>query len=145
MRIKSTIVLLSVVMIAMVMATSLNAAPAAPIPGLTAADEHPKGCVDCHQNLGAGKDYRITTGLAGIKGVKHPDISKMVKNVPTDCFMCHKTGSKTPALSIVLHKAHFADPASNPFVTFYQGACLNCHKLTPATGVIGLKAAPANW
>jgi len=142
---KTTLTLLFVIAGAVIMATSLSAAAPAPIPGLTAADEHPNGCVDCHQNQGADKDYRITTGLKNLKGVKHPDITKMVKNVPNDCKMCHKAGGKVPELAIVLHKAHFERGADNHFIAFYQGACLNCHKFAPATGVMSVKAAPANW
>ncbi len=146
MKMKSVVALAMAVACATVMTVSLSAATnPVIIPGLTAADQHPNGCIDCHANEGAGKDYRITTGLAALKGVKHPDISKIVKTVPTDCMMCHKAGGKIPALNIVVHKMHFQNPATNVFVQVYQGSCLNCHKYDQASGVMSVKAAPANF
>jgi hypothetical protein len=122
---------------------TLTAAAAAPaLPGLTAADTYAKGCVDCHKKDGAN-DYTIPTGLKNIKG--HPDITKVVKNVPTDCAMCHKPNTKAGPIADALHKVHFADPTKNVFVTTYGGQCLNCHKLDVTTGAMSVKAAPANW
>jgi hypothetical protein len=143
---KRTIILSALGAFALVaVVTILTAASAAApvLPGITAKDELPNGCVDCHQNAGAGKDYRLNVGIpANLKG--HPDISKLVKTVPNDCAMCHKEGQKAGALNLVLHTVHYAKPAENPFVTAYQGACLNCHALG-ATGAITVKSAPRNW
>ena len=128
---------------ALCMSVSVAAAGTAFLPGLTSTDDNPKGCVDCHANVG-GKDRRLNTVVAGIKG--HPNIAKVVKNLPKDCGMCHKEGSKVPALGVVLHKAHYGpDPAKSAFVATYQGACLNCHKLDVAAGAMTLKSGPANW
>ena len=144
MKSSRTVVILSFMAIATVfMTVSVAAAGTAFLPGLTSTDENPKGCVDCHTNAG-GKDTRLNAVVAGIKG--HPNIAKVVKTLPKDCMMCHKEGSKVPALGVVLHKAHYGpDPAKSAFVTTYQGACLNCHKLDLVGGVMTLKSGPANW
>jgi hypothetical protein len=113
------------------------------LPGITVADEHPNGCVDCHKNQGAGKDYRLNVSLAQIQG--HPKIDAIVKTLPDSCLICHKEGGKAGALNIVLHKAHYEKGAENHFVQFYQGACLNCHKLDVATGKMTVKSGPKNW
>jgi cytochrome c551/c552 len=120
-----------------------QAKPKAFLPGITATDEHPNGCVDCHKNQGEGKDYRLNVSLAKLPG--HPKIDAMVKQLPEGCMMCHREGGKVSALNLMLHKAHYAKPADNPFVQFYQGACLNCHKLDPASGKMTVKSAAKNW
>ncbi len=120
-----------------------QAKPKAFLPGITVADEHPNGCVDCHKNQGEGKDYRLNVTLAKVEG--HPKIDAMVKQLPEGCLLCHREGGKVSALNLMLHKAHYAKPADNPFVQFYQGACLNCHKLDAATGKMTVKSAPKNW
>ena len=112
------------------------------LPGITIPDDHPNGCVDCHKNLGEGKDYRLNVSLAQSG---HPKIDTIVKVIPETCFMCHKAGPKPPALSPLLHKAHYAKGADSAFVKVYQGACLNCHKLDLATGKMSVKSAPKNW
>jgi hypothetical protein len=111
------------------------------LPGIMLADDHPNGCVDCHKNQGEGKDYRLNVSLAQLG--KHPKIDAIVKKVPDTCFMCHKAGAK--ALNLVLHKAHYGKGADSAFVKFYQGACLNCHKLDLASGKMTIKSGPKNW
>jgi hypothetical protein len=112
------------------------------LPGITVADEHPKGCVDCHNNQG-GKDLRLTVSLAKIQG--HPKIDAIVKTLPDSCLICHKAAGKAGPLNIIMHKAHYEKGAENPFVQSYQGACLNCHKLDTATGKLTMKSSPKNW
>ncbi len=113
------------------------------LPGITVADEHPNGCVDCHSNQGQGKDYRLNVSLAKIQG--HPKIDAIVKTLPDSCEICHKAAGKAGPLSIILHKAHYEKGADSPFVQFYQGACLNCHKLDIASGKLTLKSGAKNW
>jgi hypothetical protein len=115
---------------------------AAELPGLTAADKLPKGCVDCHSNQGEGKDYRLNVSLKQVKG--HPDIASIVKTVPTDCAMCHKEGTPK-ALSTALHKSHYEKLAESSFVKFYSGECLNCHTLNTTTFQMKVKSGPKNW
>ena len=112
------------------------------LPGITTKDDHPNGCVDCHNKQG-DKDYRLNTLPAQIKG--HPDISKIVKILPTGCTVCHKGSGKAPALSNALHKVHYQNAAQNAFVTAYKGACLNCHQIDLTSGDMKVKSAPVNW
>ena len=56
------------------------------LPGVTVEDDHPNGCVDCHQQTDDA-DYRLNVELKALEG--HPDISAMMKTVPADCAMCH--------------------------------------------------------
>ena len=111
------------------------------LPGLTVADDHPNGCVDCHKISGEN-DYRLNTDLAA-EG--HVDISMIVRTVPNDCYMCHKEGAAAGALNELTHASHYKNPAENHFVEFYQGACLQCHSLDAETGVMGVKSGPKNW
>jgi len=120
-----------------------SAGDSAFLPGITVKDPFPNGCVDCHKDQGGGKDYRVIAELAKIDG--HPKVEKIVKTVPKDCLMCHKTGAKAPELQKVIHRVHFDKPASNPFVTVYKGACLNCHALDQTTGAMSVKSGPKNW
>jgi hypothetical protein len=113
------------------------------LPGLTVKDTTPNGCVDCHKLIDAKHDYRLNVGLA--QNDEHPDITKIVKKVPTDCFMCHKEGTKAGPLQTQLHKVHYQKPAENPFVTMYNGACLNCHALKVETGIVSVKTGDKNW
>jgi len=144
MKTKLALVVLALVAVSSIMVGGLFADTPAPIPGITGPDAHPNGCVDCHAVQG-GKDYRLPQGLLAMKGVKHPDITKIVKKVPDGCMMCHKAGAKMGNIDVVLHKAHFENPTTNHFVAFYQGSCLSCHKIDTTTGIMAVKSAAANW
>ena len=74
------------------------------LPGITVADDHPNGCVDCHKNNGPDQDYRLNVSLAGSG---HVDISKIVKTIPQDCSMCHKPKTDAGPLSLQTHQAHY--------------------------------------
>jgi hypothetical protein len=124
-------------------AVVLSAASAGDLPGITGKDDNPNGCVDCHKNLGEGKDNRLPAMLAKIKG--HPNVEKIVKVAPKDCTMCHKAGGKVPELNLVMHKVHFDKPTENAFVTTYKGECLHCHALDQKTGAMSVKSGPKNW
>lgn len=112
------------------------------LPGVTVTDEHPNGCVDCHKVSG-DNDYRLNVELANIEG--HPKIDAIVKNAPQDCLMCHKEGAKAGPLSNIVHRDHYRNPNDNHFVSFYQGACLNCHSVSPGSGKMTVKNGPKNW
>jgi hypothetical protein len=111
--------------------------------GITITDEHPNGCVDCHVNAGGGNDYRLNVELKALKG--HPDVTKMVRNVPQDCAMCHKPNVPAGALNTQTHRLHYQNPDENHFVTGYQGECLACHSLNINTGIMTVKSGPKNW
>jgi hypothetical protein len=112
------------------------------LPGVTVKDDHPNGCVDCHTASGSN-DYRLNAELAGVEG--HPKIDAIVKNVPQDCLMCHKEGANAGPLSFIVHRDHYRNPADNAFVSHYQGACLNCHSVSPGSGKMSVKNGPKNW
>ena len=113
------------------------------LPGVTVKDEHPNGCVDCHKVAGEGRDYRLNVELAKLSG--HPKIDGIVKKLPDDCLMCHKQGAKAGPMGLITHKDHYRNPGENSFIKFYQGACLSCHSLDPATGRMAMKSGPKNW
>jgi len=114
------------------------------LPGITITDEYPNGCVDCHKNQGAGKDYRLNVSLIA-QDPKHPKIDAIVKKLPDDCLMCHKEGAKVSPLNLMVHKAHYEKGAKSPFVQSYQGACLSCHRLEAASGKMSVKSGAKNW
>lgn len=113
------------------------------LPGITIADDHPNGCIDCHKKQADGQDYRLNVSLAKLG--KHPKIDAIVKQVPAGCLMCHKEGGKVSALNIMLHQVHYEKGTDSAFVKFYQGACLSCHKLDKASGKTSVKSGTKNW
>ncbi|MBI5708031.1 MAG: hypothetical protein HZC36_13700 [Armatimonadetes bacterium] len=116
-------------------------APSPKIPGLTAPDKFPNGCVDCHIKL-PNEDVRLNVALKTVK--HHPSVAGL-KTIPTDCGRCHRDGSPAGVLKTVLHKAHFQKKAESKFVTMFQGNCLACHALDAATGKVTVKSGPKNW
>ena len=131
--------------------------PARKIPGLTAPDTHPKGCVDCHirypehkldepfSTLMAGWTTKVDAGLlkkaqaaapAGVtlKG-KHPQTPLGTKDIPRSCLGCHAKASKTaPPFAQMIHLIHLTGGDQNRFLGVFQGECTLCHKLDTATG-----------
>ena len=134
------------------------------IPGITAPDEKPNGCVDCHRERpDIGRDFRLSKYIkewaeegaeeeilelakaawpkASLSG-KHPDVSSAVatQDLPTFCLACHGDGSDKP-LYKYLHLQHFYGGEENHFITGYGGYCTNCHAVDldlenpPAGGV----------
>ena len=117
--------------------------PPGKLPGLVSADPFAKGCVDCHKVQPDGKDTRINVLLKQVP--KHPDISAIVKNVPTDCGMCHKAGAAAGPIANSMHKQHFAAKGNSAFVKTYGGECLNCHTMDATTFAVKVKSALKNW
>ena len=113
------------------------------LPGILQADAYPNGCVDCHKNEGDAIPLKVNLMLA--KRQAHPKVDAIVKVVPKDCAMCHKEGAKMGTLFSVVHKAHFAKKADSLFVKQFRGACLNCHDMDLATGLVSIKGGPKNW
>jgi len=110
--------------------------------GITATDEHPNGCVDCHAKTGGG-DYRLNVELDALGG--HPPITAIVKTVPGDCLMCHKDGSNAGPLDLITHKFHYQTPRDNHFISGYEGSCLQCHSLNTSNWQMTVKSGPKNW
>lgn len=139
--------------------------PARKIPGLTAPDTHPGGCVDCHVNYPELKlDTRFSTLMAGLaakvepqllersqaasgaglklKG-KHPKLPAAVKDVPASCLKCHTATSKTaPPFAPLVHAIHLTGGEKNSFLTVFQGECTLCHKLDAKTGTWRMPSGP---
>ena len=117
--------------------------PPGKLPGLVSADPFVKGCVDCHKTQTGGADYRLNVSLKQV--AKHPDITNLVKNLPTDCAMCHKAGTAARSLDVVVHKSHYEAKGDGVFVKNYGGDCLSCHTLNTTTFAMTVKVAPKNW
>ena len=137
------------------------------IPGITAEDDHPNGCVNCHRERpDIERDFRLSTYIeewategaeeeilelaqaawpeASLTG-KHPNIAAMVatQELPTFCLTCHSDESDKP-LYRYLHLQHFYGGAENHFVTLYGGYCTQCHTVAldlenPPAGGVGIK------
>ncbi|KAA0255833.1 hypothetical protein FBQ97_05035 [Acidobacteria bacterium ACD] len=138
--------------------------PARKVPGITAPDTHPGGCVDCHVRYPERKaDERLSVLMAGwrtkvgpellaksqaasppgmkLKG-KHPPLSA-AKDVPASCLRCHSPGSKSaPPFAALVHAIHLTGGEANHFLTVFQGECTLCHKLDAATGTWRMPSGP---
>ncbi len=117
--------------------------PPARLPGVVSPDPFTKGCVDCHKPQTGGTDYRLNVSLKQVP--KHPDVASLVRNVPTDCAICHKAGTAAKALGVVVHKSHYEARGESAFVKTYGGECLSCHTLNATTFAMTVKVAPKNW
>lgn len=145
-------------------------APAHPpiraIPGITADDPFPGGCVDCHvYRPDEELDVRISAlmarwyvavepallervrGVAGKAGVqlrgRHPEVPASLKDIPDGCMRCHRRGSEeAPPFGALVHALHLVGGESNVFLTTFQGECTYCHKLDAATGAWSLASGP---
>lgn len=139
--------------------------PTRKIPGLTADDKFPLGCVDCHINMPKiNKDERISSLMSKwnkkvesklldkaqamapvgvtLKGI-HPLVPASIKNIPASCNACHSKTSKTaPPFATLLHTIHLSGGENNHFLTIFQGECTHCHKMNPKTGVWSIPSGP---
>jgi hypothetical protein len=136
---------------------SASQAPAGrQIPGITAKDAYPNGCVDCHV-AGKDGDMRLSALMAKwtsavpaalvdkakassadpskIKG-KHLPMPNVKANIPQTCLgACHKKGSTiAPPFAQLMHTIHLVGGNQNRFLTAHQGECTHCHKLDQKTG-----------
>jgi hypothetical protein len=139
--------------------------PVRKIPGITAEDQFPHACVDCHINRpDMNMDVRLSThmkewnnkvdpallakaqecaptGLT-LKG-KHPIVTDALKNIPAGCLKCHgKASTEAPPFSRMLHLIHLSGGEKNHFLTMFQGECTHCHKLNMSTGKWSLPSGP---
>jgi hypothetical protein len=117
--------------------------PPGKLPGLVSADPFVKGCVECHKAQTGGTDLRLNVSLKQV--ARHPDITNIVRNIPTDCAICHKSGTAAKALNVVVHMSHYENRGDSVFVKTYGGDCLICHTLNTTTFAMTNKAAPKNW
>ncbi len=139
--------------------------PAREIPGITAKDAFPGGCVDCHIYWkDMDLDTRFSThmkqwsekvdpkllarvqpfapeGLT-LKG-KHPAATASLKDIPAACLKCHsKTSKMAPPFGRMLHGIHLGGGKESPYLTFFQGECTHCHKLDLKTGTWSMPSGP---
>jgi len=148
-----------------------SAAPELPppraIPGVTAPDAFPNGCVDCHiEYPDLGLDTRFGTLLrrwqdavepevlekargAAPDGMtltgRHPDAAAALDDVPAKCRTCHGDDSaEAIPFSRLMHRLHLTGGERSPFLTLFGGECTHCHKLDPASGSWTIRSAPEN-
>ena len=131
--------------------------PLRQIPGITAQDQFPHGCVDCHINRpDLNMDVRISTLMRqwqdkvdpaflakvqafapadmSLKG-KHPKVEGALADIPNACLKCHsRTSQSAPPFCRLLHGLHLVGGEKNPFLSMFQGECTHCHKLNSVTG-----------
>jgi len=150
--------------------TVCQAQPPAPpppraIPGITASDGFPGGCVDCHVNrpdigldtrisvlmtrLAAGANPKLVAAArsAAAPGLaltgRHPDVPDVRADIPGACLRCHARGSDSaPEFARMLHTLHLEGGEANHFMTIFQGECTYCHKLDAATGSWSIPSGP---
>ena len=118
--------------------------PSRPIPGLTAPDAFPGGCVDCHRKMpGTKLDPRLSVRMeawqAGVDPVllakvkafspegmklkgRHPKTSASLADIPRACLKCHTRSSQTaPPFARLLHGLHLAGGEERLPVSFPRG------------------------
>lgn len=134
------------------------------IPGLTAKDVYPNGCVDCHID-GKNGNIRMSALMATwttavptalldkakassvtaskVKG-KHPPMANVKANIPQTCLTgCHKKGSTiAPPFAQLMHAVHLVGGAKNQYLAAFQGECMHCHKLDQKTGAWKVASGP---
>lgn len=136
------------------------------IPGITAVDSFPRGCVDCHRNdPDQGINERISILMAQwTKGVvdstllaqarraappgvsltgEHPLMPAALNSIPDGCLGCHRRdATNAPPFSRLMHLVHLTGGAKNRFLTTFQGECTYCHKMNPQTGAWSIPSGP---
>jgi len=142
-----------------------SAPPARKIPGITAPDQFPSGCVDCHLNYPELKlDARISALMAGWgrsgsstltsrmqalapAGVKlkggHPEVKSALGDIPAACIKCHaKPSTRSPSFGSMMHVIHLGGLKDGHFLSIFQGECTHCHKLDINTGTWRIPSGP---
>lgn len=132
--------------------------PARDIPGITAEDQFPRACVDCHINYTEmNMDKRISTlmtqwieqvepaVLVAAQAVSasrveligvHPRVDAALNDIPAACISCHRSGAdNVPPLVPLLHRIHLEREGEAVFLRLFQGECTHCHKLDSTTGL----------
>lgn len=136
------------------------------IPGLTAADAFPGGCVDCHLRYpDQGLDVRFSTLLSGWArevepplveaarassraGVtlvgRHPEVAPdVLTSIPARCIGCHaRRPDDAPDMTRLTHLVHLRGGTENVFLTVFGGECTHCHKLDASLGMWTVPTGP---
>lgn len=140
--------------------------PLPEIPGITAADPFPGGCVDCHVNRPQeGMDVRLSSQmrrwseqvdaklLARVQRVmgdaaelsgRHPELpAQSYEDIPASCMQCHIDDvEEVPPMGPMLHALHLSGGRENHFLTLFGGQCTHCHKFDVDTGTWSLPSGP---
>jgi hypothetical protein len=139
--------------------------PPRSIPGLTAEDQFPKACVNCHVNrTDIGLDVRLSTMMkqwytgvpaplaamarasapAGVTiKAKHPAADSSLQDIPGRCLRCHgRTSKLAPPFAQMIHLIHLTGDSEHSFLRLFQGECTHCHKLDKATGKWSIPSGP---
>jgi len=142
-----------------------SAPPARKIPGITAPDQFPSGCVDCHLNYpelkldarlsalmggwGRGGSSNLTSRMQALApaGVKlkgrHPEVKSALRDIPAACIKCHaKPATPSPSFGPMMHVIHLGGVKDGHFLSIFQGECTHCHKLDLDTGTWRIPSGP---
>lgn len=103
----------------------------AQIPGITAEDARPNGCIDCHQ---PGGSHSLSHEIASLAEDGHPNVPS---DDPASCMRCHSSTGRLP-MGRLMHVAHLTGGADNHFISRYDGECMHCHTMSD-DGSIGVK------
>jgi mono/diheme cytochrome c family protein len=112
------------------------------LPGADAPEGFPNGCIDCHSAT-ADADFTMSATMG--KFENHPSVTAMVKNVPSDCMMCHGKDSYGGEFKSIIHEIHLERSGDDGFVKNYGQNCLACHSGYPKPGEPLIKSAEKNW
>lgn len=156
-RLLHAVLVVGVVMVVGSVAVAAPQEASREIPGLTAPDQFPRGCVDCHiDRPDLGMDTRLSTNMQQWQAEVPPELLARVKAfspagmsltgvhpasgdaastpIPTSCLTCHAQASTiAPPFNQLLHGLHLTGEG-NHFLTMFQGECTHCHKLDKTTG-----------
>jgi len=139
--------------------------PARAIPGISAEDQFPNACVDCHidytdinldtrfRTLMAQWAEKVDSGVleiardVGGPGINlvgvHPLVDAALHDIPAACFSCHQSGaSGVVPLVPLLHRIHVGGGSDAVFLRVFQGECTHCHKLDRTTGQWHVPSGP---
>lgn len=111
--------------------------PPPELPGITAPDKTPDGCVSCHKGSSTLKKM--------LAGLDHRSIDGKVNVVPDDCKECHGKEEDTDTLAQIAHSMHYASGSRSEFVIKHDGSCLACHAMSTGDGAVTVKSGARNW
>lgn len=118
-------------------AIAMAETPLPELPGITAPDETPDGCVSCHKGSRTLKKM--------LEGLDHRSLEGKVDVVPDDCKECHGKDDDTDTLAHIAHSMHYASGSRSEFVIKHDGSCLACHAMSTGDGTVTVKSGARNW
>lgn len=103
---------------------------------LVSTEDKPQGCASCHVKVADDKDYRLEAEIKKIQG--HPQVTATKVK---ECITCHGANAGERAFKKLLHARHYKE--GSVFVKNYDGACVNCHKMSEDGKMVVAGLAPA--